>query len=299
MDMEKSALLKLAINKIQAGTNLMLLEIMETDGSAPRKKGTLMFLDEDGGEYGTVGGGAAEYRACQEGHKLLKLKQNADQSFILRKEEADSLGVCGGSIRISFTFLSAEPDKAKLSLSLLQERYKHAASGQSCLYIFGGGHVAYSMADAAPLIGMPFVVYDDREALANKRRFPGAKQVICAPYADALSHIEIKPEDFVIIMTEGHQHDYEMQKLILKTDACYIGVIGSRAKIAFNNEKLLHDGYSQKEVERFYTPVGLQIGAETPGEIAISIAAEIILKRATIEKRKKLLRSDAVQLSHV
>ena len=299
MDMEAGALLQLGMKKIKAGEPVMLLEIVSTEGSAPRKPGTLMMLDRSGAEYGTIGGGYAEFLASKEGRELLLQRENDCRRFELRKGKADSIGVCGGTVGVSFTYLGADgAEEQQKSLAYLENERSRQEAGKGILYIFGGGHVALAVSQAASLAGFPFIVYDDREALANRERFPLAKEVIAAPYEEALSRVKIGKTDFVLITTEGHQHDYEMQKQVLTTDACYIGVIGSRTKIAVNNERLRKDGYTETDLNRFYAPVGLPIGAETPGEIGISILAEMILKRATMERREKLMRNGALRLRH-
>lgn len=298
MDMEAGALLKLGMEKIKVGEPVMLLEIVSTEGSAPRKTGTLMMLDQNGAEYGTIGGGYAEFLATKEGRELLKTHSNDCRRFELRKGAADSIGVCGGNVGVSFTYLGADGAEQEKSSAYLRGLLEKQEQGRGVLYIFGGGHVALAVSEAAVLAGFPYVLYDDREVLANRERFPRAEQVICAPYDEAMQHVKIGKTDYVLITTEGHQHDYEMQKQVLETEACYIGVIGSRTKIAVNNDRLRKDGYSEEALARFYAPVGLPIGAETPGEIGISIVAELILKRATLERREKLMRNGALRLRH-
>ena len=137
-------------------------------------------------------------------------------------------------------------------------------------------------------------MWDDRNDFASKERFPDAKEVIAAPFENVLERIKITNNDFVVVMTRGHAFDYLVEKQVLKSDAFYIGVIGSKNKNKVIREKLLSDGYSESELERVCAPIGFQIGAETPEEIAISIASEIIIYRSIMEKRRKVVEENAL-----
>ena len=137
-------------------------------------------------------------------------------------------------------------------------------------------------------------MWDDRTDFAKKERFPDAKEVIAAPFENILERIKITNNDFVVVMTRGHAFDYLVEKQVLKSDAFYIGVIGSKNKNKTIREKLLVDGYSENELERVCAPIGFQIGAETPEEIAISIASEIIMYRSIMEKRRKVVEENAL-----
>ena len=122
------------------------------------------------------------------------------------------------------------------------------------------------------------IVFDDRPEFANPDIFPEAEKCIVGSFEHLNDYIEIGPQDFVCIMTRGHQFDYLVEKQILKTPASYIGVMGSRSKTKIIREKLLADGFREEEVSRLKSPIGLDIKAETPAEIAISIAGELIQK---------------------
>lgn len=148
------------------------------------------------------------------------------------------------------------------------------------LYLFGGGHISQELAPVLVHLGFSVVLYEDREQFSDPALFPGVKGIITAPYTEMSSRIQVMAEDYIVIMTRGHQGDYELLEQSLRTPASYVGVIGSRSKIAVTNKRLSEAGISDEDIARIHTPIGLPIGAETPAEIAISIAAELIAHRA-------------------
>ncbi|QTA79948.1 XdhC domains-containing protein [Desulfonema limicola] len=153
------------------------------------------------------------------------------------------------------------------------------------LYLLGAGHVAQPTAHMAAMVGFRVVVMDDREEFANETRFPGAYQIIVPPDFDrALSNVEIDSDSYVVIVTRGHLHDRTVLIQALKTNAAYIGMIGSRRKRDALFNALLKQGFTQDDINRVFSPIGLDIKAETPEEIGVSIVSELILERA--KKRK-------------
>ena len=148
------------------------------------------------------------------------------------------------------------------------------------VYIFGGGHVAQELAPVLAHVGFAPVIYEDREDFARRELFPEAAGTIVGSFSDIGAQLSITPDDYVVIMTRGHQADFEVLRQALLTRATYVGVIGSRSKIATTNKRLIEAGIPQAELSRIHAPIGLPILGETPAEIAISIAAELILHRA-------------------
>jgi xanthine dehydrogenase accessory factor len=148
--------------------------------------------------------------------------------------------------------------------------------------VFGGGHVSRALVPILNSIGFPVFVFEDREEFADPERFPAASGVKLCRMDDFLNEFEIIPEDYVVIVTRGHQKDYEVLRQVLRTQAFYIGMIGSRAKVAATKDRLAADGFAWDDVARVYAPIGLAIGAETPEEIAVSIAAEMIKRRSQL-----------------
>jgi xanthine dehydrogenase accessory factor len=142
--------------------------------------------------------------------------------------------------------------------------------------ILGCGHIAVPLAAIAKMMGFRVTVVDDRPSFANKNRFPDADKVICNDFKQALNTINIGPKTFVVIITRGHRHDQECLRQIIRKPAAYIGMIGSRRRIGMVFEQMLGDGFQKSEIERVYAPIGLNIGAQTPEEIALSIMAQIV-----------------------
>ena len=157
-------------------------------------------------------------------------------------------------------------------------------------YIFGGGHVGAALAPVLHYVGFRVAVFDNRPDFATPEHYPDADEVIFGQYQDFSPWITLQPEDYVAIMTPGHQADREVLLQAMKTPACYVGCIGSRHKIAATNQYLMDNGVEEAELSRIHAPIGITIFAETPEEIAISIAAELIRCRAQLagtEKAKK------------
>lgn len=148
------------------------------------------------------------------------------------------------------------------------------------VYVFGGGHVAQELVPVLSHVGFRCVVMDDREEFANPSVFPQAARTIVGNLERIGDYIEVRPCDYFCIMTRGHQFDYYVQRQALGMHPCYIGIMGSRNKIRVVTDKLLDDGFSREEIEACHMPIGTDIHAETPAEIAISIAGELIGVRA-------------------
>lgn len=148
------------------------------------------------------------------------------------------------------------------------------------VYLFGGGHVGRELCPVLAHVGFRVVLFDDRPQAALPQRFPQASRVILGDYRRIFDHITITDRDYVVIMTPGHQSDFEVLSQVLATPASYVGCIGSRHKVAATRERLAGLGFSPADMDRVHSPIGLPIGGETPAEIAISIAAEMIAHRS-------------------
>ncbi|UOO38104.1 XdhC family protein [Oscillospiraceae bacterium CM] len=152
-------------------------------------------------------------------------------------------------------------------------------------FIFGGGHCGQSLAPLLHTVGFSVTVIDDRVDFANRSRFPEADEIIVPPSMDApFTTRAFGLNSYIIIVTRGHQHDKLVLREALKTQAGYIGMIGSSKKREAVYRHLLDDGYTQEDLDRVSSPIGLDIGAETPAEIAVSIAAEMIRRRAVMRQ---------------
>ena len=148
------------------------------------------------------------------------------------------------------------------------------------LYIFGGGHVSAQIVPLANKVGFKVAVVEDRLDFADPERFPEAEKVYCYPVDGVVGRFPVDESSYIIIVTRGHLNDKTILEQALRTRAGYIGMIGSRRKKAMIYERLLEEGFTQKDLDRVHAPIGLDIGAETPEEIAVSIVAELIQVRA-------------------
>ena len=146
--------------------------------------------------------------------------------------------------------------------------------------IFGAGHIARALVPLLRTINFRPVVFDDRPEYADPAAFPEAEAVLCGDFQDIAATIDVTPEDYVIIMTSGHLHDLEAEEQMLRRETAYVGVIGSRSKIAYVSQRLREAGISEEAIASVHTPIGTPIRAVTPEEIAVSIAGELIYERA-------------------
>ena len=148
------------------------------------------------------------------------------------------------------------------------------------VYIFGGGHVAQALVPVLTPLDFPCVVVEDRAEFARRELFPTAREVRLAEFSDPAVYAAITEDDYLCIMTRGHQADYEVLEQTLRSGVKYLGCIGSRRKLALCRERLLAAGFTAEEYAAVHAPIGLPIGAETPEEIAVSVTAQLIAVRA-------------------
>ena len=146
--------------------------------------------------------------------------------------------------------------------------------------IFGGGHIARDLAPLLAGVGFRVTVMENRPEYADPADFPGVERVICGDYLRISDYMDLTGEDFAVIMTNGHTHDFDVEAQILRGEIAYVGVIGSRRKTAAVNQKLRERGVPEEAIAKVHTPIGISIKAVTPAEIAISIAGEMIYERA-------------------
>ena len=246
-------------------THGVLAEILSTAGSTPRGPGAQMLLLPDGTFFGTVGGGTLEYKAQQKALEVLRRGIPDREMYSLRGDpNAFSIGVCGGTAVVDFRLIS--PSEAAAFLENMPAPPR--------ILLYGAGHVGKALADAAYLLGLEVTVTDDRKPLLTAERFPHADHILHtlpdAPMAPA-------PQDFIVIMTHGHEHDFTLVRRAMATEATYVGLMASRKKAVLVRDLLARDGYTETDIsQRLHCPIGLPIHAETPEEIAVSILGEII-----------------------
>ena len=311
-------LLTAALETLHSGRTPVLISIVRSSGSTPRKIGACMLADHNGLLCGTIGGGLLE-------HRCLQLAATAPavprcEQFVLDNRQAGSLGmVCGGTADVLFTPLTDPlPLRQLLQLhhsgtdaclalplhggapfcrqdAVLPGRTVLASlCGQECLllplrqservYLFGGGHVSCALAELLHRLDFRCLVVDDRTAFCSPDRFPHAEHTVITSY-EQLDQVLTGPlaptdSDALCIMTRGHEGDTHAIRFALRTPASYIGLMGSRRKRDALFARLKEEGFPQAS-SRIITPIGLAIGAETPEEIAVSIAAQLIAWRAS------------------
>ena len=263
--------------RLTNGENLVLVTVEASSGSTPRGEGAMMLISAQGRVAGTIGGGAVEYRSEQLALEALREGRSRVESFQLRPNEVQDLGmICGGDVKVSFRYLAGEDPEA-LAWAREEER-RLTPLGR--VYIFGGGHVAQALVPALAAVEFRCVVLEDREDFCRPELFPGAEETRLIQNDDPAAYQDITAEDYVAVMTRGHKDDLTVQAHALKTPARYIGVIGSRRKTAAVFAKLREMGYTDQDLARITTPIGLDIKAETPAEIAVSITAQLIMLRS-------------------
>lgn len=157
------------------------------------------------------------------------------------------------------------------------------------LIIFGGGHISLPLAQLGKMIGFHVTVVDDRPFFANQNRFPQADKIVCLPFFQAVEELPVGQNTFITIVTRGHQHDQTCLQGVIEKGAAYVGMIGSKSRVRKIKDHFISQGYAQKAIEGVYSPIGLDIGAETPEEIAISIIAQIISLRKKLNSFDKAI----------
>ena len=258
--------------ELEAGRAAMLCTVTDSRGSVPRGTGARMLVLEVGEALGTIGGGAVEHQAVQFARELLEQGRSAERTYGLAPG-GDADMICGGEVDVRFRCL-APSDVREL------EAIAREWAPADRVLLFGGGHVARALAKVLSLADYSVEVWDQRPEAVTPALFPDAAALRCGAWEAALEALApVAAEDYVVVMTPGHQADFTVLAQVLKTPAKYIGCIGSRSKAAAVRSRLLEAGFSEGEVDRVRSPIGLPVGGKAPGEIAVSVAAEMIACR--------------------
>jgi xanthine dehydrogenase accessory factor len=254
------------------GQRAALATIVHTNGSIPSYESSRMLVREDGSIAGTVGGGCVEADVWAAAKEVLRTEAPRKLTFSLNHEAGQDSGlICGGTLEV----------------------YVEPILPQPMLYVFGAGHVSTALARAAHLAGFAVGVIDDRESFANSERFPMAQEIYTR-YEDAFVKLRPHAATYLVIVTRGHKDDMDVLRWAVGTEARYIGMIGSRRKVLSIYRALEKEGIAPEKFARVYAPVGLDIGALTPEEIAVSIAAELIaVRRNAPAAHHKSLQTEA------
>lgn len=247
-------MLSAAARALAEGEAVALVTVVRAQGSTPQRAGAKMLVWADGRTVGTIGGGCYENDAFWKAREAIVSGKPLLLHYELNDDFAQENGlICGGRMDVHVDPLVPSPR----------------------LFIIGAGHVGLHLARAAADVGFRIHVVDDRQKFANAERFPGA-EIVVEPIPAWLHRAELPPSSYVVVVTRGHQHDLDALRALAARDLKYLGLIGSRAKVARIYEALLAEGMPPECLERVHSPIGLEIGAVTPAEIAISILAQLI-----------------------
>lgn len=248
------------------GESAALATVIKIKGSTPREEGSKMLIRSDGTILGSIGGGALEDQVCQEAMDVIREGKQKLLHFNLTGEEIAEDGMlCGGNMDILVEPILAQPT----------------------LYIFGAGHVSFSISKIAKMVGFEVVVIDDRAEFANIKRFPKADEIFAEDFSKVFSKLKINRSSYIVIVTRGHKFDEKVLEWAVKNEASYVGMIGSKKKNDTIFSNLQSKGISKELLGDVHAPIGLEIHAETPEEIAVSIMAEIIKVRKEREHTVK------------
>lgn len=260
-------LLLKAYESSKKGQSCAFATIIETTlKGTPRKSGAKMIVSKDGSTFGTIGGGRNEKAAIKECLKAIQSGKPSLVTYDYFGQKGQS--VCGGQMKVYI-----EPFLMK-----------------SEIIICGAGHIALPLSILGKILNFNVTIIDNRKELANKKRFAHVDQIILGEHAKNLQKLKIDSQTYIMIVTQGNEYDYECLKSVIKKNAVYIGVISSKPKrIKFFN-RLMKSGISKSTLDKIKIPAGIDIGAQTPEEIAVSIMAEILSI-----KNKNFLQTDKFQ----
>jgi xanthine dehydrogenase accessory factor len=235
-----------------------LVTVVEVRGSSPGKPGFRMLVDAVGNTWGTVGGGLLEASIVKEGVTAIMERKSRIKTYTLTQDKAKGLGmVCGGEITV----------------------FVDAVTPPDTLVIAGAGHVAQPLAAMAAMLPLSVIVIDDRDEFCNRERFPAAEACLVGDIAEEMKKLTLDKNCYVVIVTRGHTLDQAALEIALGSEAAYIGMIGSKKKVKEVFGSLRENGVKAEKLQQVFAPIGLDIGAFTAEEIAVSILAEIIAVR--------------------
>ena len=240
---------------LKRGEPAALVTIIRAQGSTPQRVGAKMLVFPDGRTVGTIGGGCYENEAFWKARTAIETRKPVIAKYELTDDLAEDSGlICGGQMEVYIEPLEPAP----------------------ALYLVGAGHVSYHLARAAHTVGFKLHIIDDREKFANAERFPDAEEIVVNSIPEWLSQADLPAHAFAVILTRGHRHDLDALRALAPKPLRYLGLIGSRAKVVRIYEALEAEGIPSEQCRRVHAPVGLDLGAVTPQEIAVSILAEMI-----------------------
>ena len=301
------------VRRASAGEPVAVCVVARTRGSTPQKAGAAMLVLQSGQTLGTLGGGCVEAEVRTRALELISARESRLLTFRLDQDYGWDDGlVCGGVMEIAVQTVASAEDaatweaaasdlrrgrEAHVVMKVRNEANEvvtaaHRFDPTPRLVIAGAGHVGGALASVAHTIGFDVTAIDDRPDCVSADRFPHAERIV-GDIESELRRLSPGPHTYVVIVTRGHRHDAAALAAIVGSSARYIGLIGSRRKAITILESLRAEGVPAEQLARVHTPIGLRIGAVTPGEIAVSIAAEIVAVRRDAE----LVRGHSMRLS--
>ncbi len=299
MSVSAFEILETVVHEVGAGRRVALCAIVATRGSTPQPAGTIVCVDEAACLTGTLGGGCVEADVRRQAHQLLEAEKSEPVTFTLDNDFGYDDGmICGGSLDVAIEVLSRQEHAqaigqildhlragrravlpVRVSTSKGAQEYRLTMDPAPTLVIAGAGHIGKLVAQFAVTLGFAVNVIDDRGEFANARRLPAPIRPVVGDIAKTLSDWPIDSNTYIVIVTRGHLHDERALQSVLGSEAAYIGMIGSKRKIAVIVDDLMHAGATAAQLDRVDAPIGLDIGAVTPEEIACSIAAKLVAVR--------------------
>lgn len=242
------------LDALRAGKPAAVATVMEVEGSTPRGAGAKMLILADGTTVGTIGGGGVEAHAIEEARTAIAEGRSREVVYRLQDPARGDPGVCGGDMRIWIEVLPLRPT----------------------LLILGAGHLGQAVAELGAFLGYRIVVMDDRPGLATPERFPWADRWITGDLAEEVARFPVDAHTYVVMVTSHYSGDAAVLAALTNRPLAYVGLVGSRRRTALTFQRAQELGVPPEWLERVHTPIGLDIGAETPREIAISILAEVV-----------------------
>ncbi|GIU75357.1 MAG: xanthine dehydrogenase accessory factor [Bryobacteraceae bacterium] len=242
----------------RCGRKGALATIVKVNGSIPSYPGAKILVRDDGTFTGTIGGGCVEAEVWQTAREVMDSGRPRLLAFSLAEDAAYDNGlICGGQLEIYIEPVEPLPQA----------------------FLFGAGHISKSLARLCSMLGFSVTVIDDRESFANRERFPDADEIIAGNYEEIFPKLPVNSTSYLIIVTRGHRDDMRVLRWAATTPAAYVAMIGSRRKVISVVRELVREGMDPEQFRRVHAPMGLDIGAVTPEEIAVSVAAEMIAVR--------------------
>jgi xanthine dehydrogenase accessory factor len=240
------------------GQKCALATIVQVNGSIPSYESAKLLVREDGSMLGTIGGGCVEAEVWNAAREVIATERPRNMNFSLGQDAAYDNGlICGGQLSVFVEPVVPQPRA----------------------FIFGAGHISKSLSKVADLAGFATIIVDNREAFAHRDRFPEAGEIYAEEYEEIFPKLNIRDTSYLIIVTRGHRDDMRVLRWAVTTPARYIAMIGSKRKVIGVVKELEKEGIARSAFDRVFAPMGFDIGAITPEEIAVSVVAEMIAVR--------------------